>query len=114
MKDYYSPCKRCGIIRAGDKPAAELCRDCVRFTVPSLDDDAAPRGHWKRGVVRTWVSHECPDCGGLLLPGTRCDTCLTWAVKNARDAEWARMSWANRHVIWDVLALRNERELMSA
>lgn len=77
-----------------------------------------PEGRWVKrlGGVRVFIpadkttalnpANQCEDCGGFLLPNTRCDTCLTWAVKNARDAEWARISWANRGVIWDVLGTR--------
>lgn len=81
---------------------------------PPVEKNALRDGHWSTGVIRVWIWHICEDCGGHLLPGDRCDTCLTWAVKNARDFEWACMSWANRGRIWDVLALRTEQELMSA
>jgi len=83
-------------------------------TSPASDVDALKDGHWSTGLVRVWVKHECEDCGNHLLPGDRCDTCLTWAVKNARDFEWARISRANRDRIWDVLELRHEQELMTA
>lgn len=73
------------------------------------DDIGLTNGHWqKRHGVSVWVKHECRDCGGFLAPGDRCETCLTWAVKNARDAEWARISWENRGVIWDVLDARKQ------
>jgi hypothetical protein len=82
----------------------------------AVESDALRGGHWvrRRGGIRVWIWHLCDDCGDRLMPGNRCDTCLTWAVKNARDHQWAQMSWANRGHIWDVLELRHERELMSA
>lgn len=76
-----------------------------------LEDHGLPAGEWVlvRGIKRYKV-HECEDCGEPLAPGDRCDTCLTWAVKNARDHQWAQMSWANRQRIWDVLTIRNDKE----
>lgn len=72
-------------------------------------------GHWqKQGLVSRWVSHECEDCGDIVPWGQRCDTCLTWATKNARDFEWARMSRANRVVVWTILDARHDKELTAA
>lgn len=103
-------CPRCGLVRVikPNRGVDAMCRDCWLYMngepthTPELTG-----GHWEtRGLVRVWVRHECVVCGGFQAPGTSCRTCLTWAVKNARDAEWARIRWANRGVIWDVLDTR--------
>ena len=89
--------------------------DYRRTSIAIDDRDALVDGHWgRRGAIRVWVSHICEDCGAIVPPPERCDTCLTWAVKNARDFEWARMSWENRGVVWSILAARHERELTAA
>lgn len=84
--------------------------------IPKLQpEDILRDGHWEpRGAIRVWVSHECEDCGDIVPQGQRCDTCLTWAVKNARDFEWARMSRQNRGVVWTILAARKNKELTAA
>lgn len=108
-------CARCGISRSEKTAFKELCRDCTYLRIAPAPDDEIASGEWQQQHgIRVYVFHACEDCGEHLTPGERCDTCLTWAVKNARDFEWARMSWANRGRIWDVLELRHEQELMSA
>jgi hypothetical protein len=83
-------------------------RSCKRIPDPT-EADALTHGHWqpRPGGIRVWVDHSCPDCGNYLPPRTRCDTCLTWAVKNARDTEWARISKATRPIIFHILELQH-------
>lgn len=110
-------CIRCGVDRALASGYFDICRDChwVIYDQAGIEPEPLIDGYWRQvGMKRVWVDFHCEDCGDVVQPGDRCDTCLTWAVKNARDHLWAQMSWSNRGRIWDVLPTRNDKELMTA
>jgi hypothetical protein len=108
--NLWAHCPRCGrgrFVRHG-RPLG-MCFDCIYLKVNDGPDTELTGGRWVReGLVSHWVEDRC-HCGAVVA-GQSCETCIRWAEKDARLHAEAAQSWANRHVIWDVLALRNERE----
>lgn len=77
---------------------------------PPSPDDGLTGGRWapRAGGIQVWVPDPVCHCGAPLI-GPSCDTCLTWAVKNAREFEWTQQREANRGLVFDILALRQDR-----
>lgn len=104
-------CARCGRTRTVNSARTNsLCRDCSSLKIRTRDADALTGGSWKpnRAGIRVWVPTPSCHCGAPLV-GISCDTCLRWAEKNAQEFEWAQQREANRGLVWDVLAMREQR-----